>query len=112
MAKTDKDPHKKLSALMAKALQRGEKLERTLTKLVAQSEPGSTAEDFLKAVQGGLKAIRKNAKSMERPLSADTKKAPKKKTEHSDKKPEKRKSTSKKPTSTDISPLVEVNGRG
>lgn len=111
MAKTDKDPLQKLSTLMSKAVQRGEKLERTLTKLVAQSEPGSAAEDFLKAVQGGLKAIRKNVKSMERPVSADAKKAPKEKVEKSAPKPEKRKATPKKPASADISPLVEVNGR-
>ena len=110
MAKTDKDLLEKLPTLMAKAVQRGEKLERTLTKLVAQSEPGSAAEDFLKAVQGGLKAIRKNVKSMERSVSADAKKAPE--AEKSAKKPEKRKAAPKKPATADINPPVEVNGQG
>jgi hypothetical protein len=112
MAKTDKEALQKLSTLMAKAVQRGEKLERTLTKLVAQSEPGSAAENFLKAVQGGLKAIRKNVKSKERPISADAKKAPKKKAEKSAKKPKKRKATPKKSIPADINAPVEVNGRG
>ncbi|PVE22049.1 hypothetical protein DC522_23090 [Microvirga sp. KLBC 81] len=111
MAKTDKDSLQKLSALMAKAVQRGEKLERTLTKLVAQSEPGSATEDLLKAVQGGLKAIRKNVKSMERSVSADAKKASKEKAQKSDRNPEKHKATPKKPASADITPLAEVNGR-
>ncbi|WP_052954576.1 hypothetical protein [Microvirga vignae] len=108
MAKTDKDPLQKLSTLMAKAVQRGEKLERTLTKLVAQSEPGSAADDFLKAVQGGLKAIRKNVKSLERSVSADAKKASKEQAKKGFKKPAKRNAIPKKPASADISPLVEM----
>lgn len=75
MAKNDGDPRKKLAALMDKALRRGEKLERTLTKLAGQLEPDPAIEDFLKAVQRGLKAVRKNAKSSAR--SSDGKKSSK-----------------------------------
>jgi hypothetical protein len=45
--------------LTAKAIRRGEKLERTLTKLVVIQEAGSPAEAFLKAVQKGLAQLRK-----------------------------------------------------
>ena len=45
--------------LAAKAIRRGEKLERTLTKLVILQETGSPAEAFLKAVQKGLAQLRK-----------------------------------------------------
>jgi len=111
MAKTNNDPLQKFSTLTAKAVQRGEKLERTLTKLAARSEPGSAAEDFLKAVQGGLKAIRKNVKSMERSVSADAKKASKEKAGNSAKKPVRRKAAPKKPAPADINPPVEVRGK-
>ena len=104
MAKTDKDPIKKLSALTAKALQRGEKLERTLTKLAARSEPGSAAEDFLKAVQGGLKAIRKNAKAVERSISSAAKKSPKAKAGKAAETARKTKAAPKTPAPADISP--------
>src|SRR5689334_11853824 len=45
--------------LTAKAIRRGEKLERTLTKLTIVQEAGSPAEAFLKAVQKGLAQLRK-----------------------------------------------------
>lgn len=119
MAKTDKDPLKRFSALTDKALQRGEKLERTLTKLVAQSEPGSAVEDFLKAVQDGLKAIRKSAKSAKhRP--ADGKDAGKaeiskaktpKASEKSRKVPRKPKALPREPGIADIHPRPEVVGK-
>jgi hypothetical protein len=44
--------------LTAKAIRRGEKLERTLTKLVTIQEPRSAAEAFLKAVQKGIQSLR------------------------------------------------------
>jgi hypothetical protein len=39
MAKTEKDPLQKVSALTAKALQRGEKLERTSQSLLLVRSP-------------------------------------------------------------------------
>ena len=45
--------------LTAKAIRRGEKLERTLTKLTVIQEAGSPAEAFLKTVQKGLAQLRK-----------------------------------------------------
>jgi len=120
MAKSEKDPLKKLSALTGKALQRGEKLERTLTKLVAQSEPGSGIENFLKAVQGGLKAIRKSAKPA-RPSTANGKASEKAKTsktkalekpgKQSEKKARRPKAASKKPVAADIRPFPEASGK-
>jgi hypothetical protein len=57
--------------LIAKAIRRGEKLERTLTKLAVVQETGSGAETFLKAVQKGLERLRKEG------ISADaSRKAP------------------------------------
>jgi len=49
--------------LIAKAIRRGEKLERTLTKLVTLQEPQSAAEAFLKAVQKGIQSLRTDDKS-------------------------------------------------
>ncbi|WP_262273085.1 hypothetical protein [Microvirga yunnanensis] len=45
--------------LTAKAIRRGDKLERTLTKLVVIQEAGSAAEVFLKSVQKGLERLRR-----------------------------------------------------
>jgi hypothetical protein len=59
--------------LIAKAIRRGEKLERTLTKLVAMREPQSDAEAFLKTVQKGLEKLRKE------PTASDSEKKPAKK---------------------------------
>jgi hypothetical protein len=112
MAKTDQDSLKNLPALMAKALRRGEKLERTLIKIVAHSEPGSRMDDLLKALQGGLKTIRKNAKAAQRENPADSKGAPRKKAKKSAEKPEKRKVALKKPAPADISPPTDITGRG
>lgn len=44
--------------LIAKAIRRSEKLERTLTKLVVLQDPQSPAEVLLKAVQKGLRQFR------------------------------------------------------
>jgi hypothetical protein len=52
--------------LTAKAIRRGEKLERTLTKLTVIQEAGSPAEAFLKAVQKGLAQLRKEDVSIDR----------------------------------------------
>lgn len=103
MAKTDKDQLQKRSELIAKAVKRGEKLERTLTKLVAYSDPGSAAESFLKSVQEGLKAIRKGAKSK------GAKPAIKRTSDESAKKPTKRKSASKKPVLAEAVPPTDAN---
>lgn len=119
MAKTAKDPLKKISALMDKAKSRGEKLERTLIKLVAQMEPGSAIEDFLKSVQGGLKAVGKSAKSVERsstnrqkaekPKAAKKAKPSKDADEKSAKKPVRSKASPKEPASADIRPVQVTN---
>ena len=61
--------------LTAKAIRRGEKLERTLTKLTVIQEAGSPAEAFLKAVQKGLAQLRKEDVSTDRER-AEKKKAP------------------------------------
>jgi len=110
MAKTEKDPVQKISALTAKALQRGEKLERTLTKLVTRSGPGSAAAEFLKALQTGLKTIRENAKSVEHNASAPSKRTQKDKPSKSGKKPE-TKAKPRKPATADINPPSEVDAR-
>ena len=52
--------------LTAKAIRRGEKLERTLTKLTVIQEAGSPAEAFLKTVQKGLAQLRKEDVSTDR----------------------------------------------
>ncbi|MFC1459099.1 hypothetical protein ACETIH_20815 [Microvirga arabica] len=52
-----------------KALRRGKKLEKTLLKVVAQSEPGSAAEEFLTSVRQGIKVLKKEAKKTERSLT-------------------------------------------
>ncbi|WP_404295424.1 hypothetical protein ACD578_28190 (plasmid) [Microvirga sp. RSM25] len=49
--------------LTAKAIRRGEKLERTLTKLAVVQETGSAAEVFLKTVQKGLERLRNDESS-------------------------------------------------
>ena len=61
--------------LTAKAIRRGEKLERTLTKLTVIQEAGSPAEAFLKTVQKGLAQLRKEDVSTDRER-AEKKKAP------------------------------------
>jgi hypothetical protein len=61
--------------LTAKAIRRGEKLERTLTKLVAISEPQSHAEAFLKAVQKGLARLRTDETSLKDEGKSRTKKS-------------------------------------
>jgi hypothetical protein len=61
--------------LIAKAIRRGEKLERTLTKLVALSEPQSRAEVFLKAVQKGLARLRTDETSLKDEGMSRTKKS-------------------------------------
>jgi len=108
MPKTAKDPLKKLNALMAKAFLRGEKLERTLTKIVTHSEPGSPAEDFLKAVQGGLKGLRKGSTSEEKSNPEVKTKAVKEKTSKSPGNPRRRKAASAQPVSADLRPPAQV----
>ena len=58
MAKKPKNDGKDLS-LLAKALRRSEKLERTLTKMVGIDGMQPRAEAFLKAVKKGLEGLRK-----------------------------------------------------
>jgi hypothetical protein len=57
-----------------KALRRGRKFERTLLKIIAQSEPGSEVESLLKSVQQGLKVLKKEIKKPERSPTSNTKK--------------------------------------
>ncbi|MBD2747519.1 hypothetical protein IC232_12515 [Microvirga sp. BT688] len=65
-----------LASHTEKVLRRGKKLEKSLLKLVAQSDPGSVAEEFLKSVQQSLKKFKKEAKKVGRPLPPETAKAP------------------------------------
>jgi hypothetical protein len=65
-----------LSLNTGKALRRAKKLETTLLKVVAQSEPGSAAEDFLKAVQQGTRKLKKVIKGIDRSLSSSRKRSP------------------------------------
>ncbi|WP_134495416.1 hypothetical protein [Microvirga pakistanensis] len=58
-----------------KAVRRGKKLEKTLLKIIAQSEPASGAEEFLKSVRLGVKTLKKDAKAIEQALSPTKKKA-------------------------------------
>lgn len=78
MAKKSKIDGEELS-LIAKAIRRGEKLERTLSKLTRLNEPQSHAETFLKAVQKGLEQLRQE------PASAEAGSKPPKKTKASEK---------------------------
>jgi len=62
-----------LLANTEKAVRRGRKLERTLLKIVAQSQPGSGTEELLKSVQQGVTKLKKDAKDIERTLSSTKK---------------------------------------
>jgi hypothetical protein len=59
-----------------KALRRGKKLEKTLLRIVAQSEPSSDVEGLLKSVQQGLRILKKEAKNVQHPPASSTKKVP------------------------------------
>jgi hypothetical protein len=61
---------------LEKALRRGKKLEKTLLRIVAQSEPGSDVESLLKSLQQGLKTLKKETKKAQRSRASDTKQAP------------------------------------
>jgi hypothetical protein len=74
MAKKSKVDGEEFS-LIAKAIRRGEKLERTLSKLTRLNEPLSHAETFLKAVQKGLETLRKEPTASESVSKAPKKKA-------------------------------------
>jgi phage-related minor tail protein len=65
-----------LLANLEKALRRGKKLERTLLKIVAQSQPGSDVESLLKSVQHGLKTLKNEAKQAQRSPASETKRVP------------------------------------
>lgn len=65
-----------LASSTDKALRRAKKLEKSLLKLVAQTDPGSAAENFLKSVQQGLKMLKKEAKKVGRSLPLEAAKAP------------------------------------
>ncbi|MBJ6127299.1 hypothetical protein [Microvirga splendida] len=79
MAAEKQDIVQGLLADTEKALRRSKKLEKTLLKVVAQSETGSAAEGFLKSVQQGMKALKRDAKQLERSLNPASKKAPRRK---------------------------------
>lgn len=74
MAKKSKIDGEELS-LTAKAIRRGEKLERTLSKLTRLNEPQSHVETFLKAVQKGLEQLRQEPASTEAAIKSPKKKA-------------------------------------
>ena len=57
----DNSPSPPLAKLYKKAVTRSEKLEKTLTKIVASNEPRSDIEALLKDVRRGLKLLRKGA---------------------------------------------------
>ncbi|WP_162820395.1 hypothetical protein [Microvirga calopogonii] len=57
-----------------KAVRRGKKFEKTLLKIIAQSEPGSDIENLAKSVQQGLKILKKEIKKAERSPISDAKK--------------------------------------
>jgi hypothetical protein len=57
-----------LAEATQKAVRRGEKLEKTLLKIVAQSETGSAAEELLKALRRGMKKLKKGAKEIDQPI--------------------------------------------
>ncbi len=70
MSKKSKIPGDEL-VLIAKAIRRAEKLERTLTKLVTRQEPASAAEAFLKSVQKGLERLRKDESAKAKKVARD-----------------------------------------
>ncbi|MBM6595452.1 hypothetical protein [Microvirga pudoricolor] len=72
MAKTKKNEASDVPAILAKAIRRAEKLEKTLLKLVAQEEPLSEAERLLKNLQKGLLGLRGNG-TKDAPASPATK---------------------------------------
>lgn len=55
----DKTPSPPLAKLYKKAVTRSEKLEKTLTKIIASNEPRSDIEALLKDVRRSLKVLRK-----------------------------------------------------
>jgi len=55
----DNSPSPPLAKLYKKAVTRSEKLEKTLTKIIASNEPRSDIEALLKDVRRGLKVLRK-----------------------------------------------------
>jgi hypothetical protein len=63
-----------LLADLEKGVRRGKKLEKTLLKIITQSEPGSDVESLLKSVQQGLKTLKKEAKKVQQHPAIDTKK--------------------------------------
>lgn len=75
MAKTKKESGD-ISASLEKAVRRGEKLERTLLRLIAQSEPMSAAEQLLKAVRKGMKQFREEIEAGSILTSQGAKKKP------------------------------------
>jgi hypothetical protein len=76
MAADKKSTPQDLLVTIEKALRRGKKLEKTLLRIVAQSEPSSEVESLLKSVQQGLKILKKEAKKVQHPLASNTKKVP------------------------------------
>ncbi len=74
MATGNKNVLRSLLADTEKAVKRGLKLERTLLKIVAQSQPGSGTEELLKSVQGGVAKLKKDAEDIERTLTSAKKK--------------------------------------
>ena len=71
------DNRRILQGLLAnteKAVKRGKKLERTLIKIIAQSDAGSGAEEFLKSAQQGVKKLKKDLKGIEHSISSYSRK--------------------------------------
>jgi hypothetical protein len=56
-----------LQAYFAKAVRRAEKLEKTLLKIVMQSEPRSAAETLLASLKQGLEELRKGVPAPKEP---------------------------------------------
>jgi hypothetical protein len=75
MSKKTTASEERLAEQFAKAIRRAEKLERTLLKIVGQSETPAPAGEFMRAVQEGLAMLRKESGL----LAADPAPKPKKK---------------------------------
>lgn len=70
-----KDVLRELSELVDKALRRGEKLEKTLLKIVTRSEPNAPAETFLKSVRDGMEKLRADGELREDESAPEAKSA-------------------------------------
>lgn len=64
--KKERDGLRELHDQTLKALRRGEKFAKSLTRIMAQSDPDAPAQALLKSVEDGVAMLRKQASELER----------------------------------------------